>query len=60
MATKSDIVFQRALYFKDRVADLQVIHYSQDRYRELVDEIFRSIFNAELEIDHADQSDHGK
>ena len=40
MPTKSGVLYQRVLYVKQLVKDISIKHYEQDRYREIVDEIF--------------------
>ena len=40
MPTKSGVLYQRVLYVKQLVKEISIKHYEQDRYREIVDEIF--------------------
>jgi len=51
MPTKSEVVYQRALHFKQLVSEVGIKHYEQGRFAEIVDEIFNDVFNAEITKD---------
>ena len=40
MPTKSGVLYQRMLFVKQILKDIPIKHYEQDKYREIVDEIF--------------------
>ena len=50
MTTKSEVVFQRALHFKDQICDLPIKHIEeQEKFRMVVCEIFGNTFRDEEE-----------
>ena len=52
MPTKSEVVFQRALHFKDQICDLPIKHIEeQEKFRLVVCEIFGNTFSDEIEED---------
>jgi len=40
MSTKSEVVYQRALRFKQLVTEISIKHYEHERYVEIVKQIF--------------------
>lgn len=40
----SDDVFRKALYFRQKVSNITIKHYKQERFVELIEEIFTEIF----------------
>ena len=52
MPTKSEVVYQRALHFKDQICDLPIKHIEeQEKFRMVVCEIFGNTFRDEIEED---------
>ena len=52
MTTKSEVVFQRALHFKDQICDLPIKHIEeQEKFRLVVCEIFGNTFSDEIRDD---------
>ena len=55
MSTKSEVVFQRALHFKDQICDLSIKHIEeQEKFRMVVCEIFGNTFRDETRDDEWD------
>ena len=49
MPTKSEVVFQRALQFKDQICDLPIKHIEeQEKFAMVVSEIFGNTFRDEI------------
>ena len=51
MTTKSEVVFQRALHFRQLVSEVIIKHYEQKRFAEIVNDIFNDVFKDEIEAD---------
>ena len=52
MTTKSEVVFQRALHFKDQICELPIKHIEeQEKFAMVVCEIFGNTFRDEIEED---------
>ena len=52
MPTKSEVIYQRALHFKDQICDLPIKHIEeQEKFRMVVCEIFGNTFRDEIEED---------
>ena len=52
MPTKSEVVFQRALHFKDQICELPIKHIEeQEKFAMVVCEIFGNTFRDEIEED---------
>ena len=53
MPTKSEVIYQRALYFRQLVSEILIKHYADDPkvYRSIVDAIFDDVFRDEVEED---------
>jgi len=50
MPTKSEVVYQRALHFKDQICELPIKHIEeQEKFRMVVCEIFGNTFRDEEE-----------
>ena len=50
MPTKSEVVYQRALHFKDQICELPIKHIEeQEKFRLVVCEIFGNTFKDEVE-----------
>ena len=50
MTTKSEVVFQRALHFKDQICELPIKHIEeQEKFKMVVCEIFGNTFRDEIE-----------
>ena len=45
--TKSEIIYQRVLQFKGLVNEINIKHYEQERFIEIVDAIFDDVFKDE-------------
>ena len=51
MPTKSEVVFQRALHFKDQICELPIKHIEeQEKFAMVVCEIFGNTFRDEIAI----------
>ena len=52
MPTKSEVVFQRALHFRQLVSEISIKHYVDDPkvYPSIVDAIFDDVFRDEIAI----------
>ena len=52
MPTKSEVVFQRALHFRQLVSEISIKHYVDDPkvYPSIVDSIFDDVFRDEIAI----------
>ena len=52
MTTKSEVVFQRALHFRQLVSEISIKHYVDDPkvYSSIVDAIFDDVFRDEIAI----------
>ena len=49
MPTKSEVVFQRALHFKDQICELPIKHIEeQEKFAMVVSEIFGNTFRDEI------------
>ena len=48
--TKSEIIYQRVLQFKGLVNEINIKHYEQERFIEIVDAIFDDVFKDELTV----------
>ena len=44
MPTKSEVVYQRALHFRQLVSEVSIKHYEQKRFAEIVNDIFNEVF----------------
>ena len=52
MPTKSEVVYQRALHFKDQICELPIKHIEeQEKFAMVVCEIFGNTFRDEIEED---------
>jgi hypothetical protein len=51
MSTKSEVVYQRALRFKQLVTEISIKHYEHERYVEIVKQIFEDVFRDEIHED---------
>lgn len=52
MPTKSEVIYQRALHFKDQICELPIKHIEeQEKFAMVVSEIFGNTFSAEIEED---------
>ena len=53
MPTKSEVVYQRALHFRQLVSEISIKHYVDDPkvYPSIVDAIFDDVFRDEIEED---------
>ena len=51
MPTKSEVVYQRALQFRQLVSEVSIKHYAQGQFSDIVHEIFSDIFKDEIEAD---------
>jgi len=53
MPTKSEVVYQRALQFKQLVSEISIKHYADDPaiYPTIVEGIFREVFRDEIDED---------
>jgi hypothetical protein len=49
MSTKSEVVYQRALRFKQLVTEISIKHYEHERYVEIVKQIFEDVFRDEID-----------
>ena len=48
MPTKSEVVFQRALHFRQLVSEINIKHYAQGQFSDIVHEIFSDTFKDEM------------
>jgi hypothetical protein len=53
MPTKSEVIYQRALHFRQLVSEISIKHYVDDPkvYPSIVDAIFDDVFRDEIEED---------
>ena len=52
MPTKSEVVYQRALHFKDQICELPIKHIEeQEKFAMVVCELFGNTFRDEIEED---------
>ena len=56
MPTKSEVVYQRALQFKQLVSEISIKHYADDPaiYPTIVEGIFREVFRDEIDEEEWD------
>mgnify|MGYP003684217793 FL=1 len=62
MSTKSEVVYQRALQFKQSVSDINIKHYVDDPkiYPTIVDGIFDEVFRDERQEDNWDEGEEDR
>ena len=51
MPTKSEVVYQRALQFRQLVSEVRIKHYEQKRFAEIVNDIFNDVFKDDIRDD---------
>jgi len=48
MPTKSEVIYQRALHFRQLVSEVSIKLYEQKRFAEIVNDIFNDVFKDEV------------
>ena len=57
MPTKSEVVYQRALHFRQLVSEVSIKHYEQKRFAEIVNDIFNEVFKDDIRDDELNGED---